>query len=120
MLKQVQHDGMEIAEAPSSRAKTRRWQVPALLFALVWLSCTWFGSWAFNPNSATRLLADFGAEVIRIEDRNRLDMPRRLPIYKGEVRTYGEEDLFYSYRRATHRSEADYGRHVSAIVLERI
>ncbi|HEY0621673.1 hypothetical protein [Sphingomonas sp.] len=35
----------------------RRWQVPALLFALVWLSCTWFGSWAFNPNSATRLLA---------------------------------------------------------------
>lgn len=35
----------------------RRWQVPALLFALVWFSCTWFGSWAFNPNSATRLLA---------------------------------------------------------------
>jgi 4-amino-4-deoxy-L-arabinose transferase-like glycosyltransferase len=34
-----------------------RWRVPALLFALVWLSCTWFGSWAFNPNSATRLLA---------------------------------------------------------------
>ncbi len=28
-----------------------------LLFALVWLSCIWFGSWAFNPNSATRLLA---------------------------------------------------------------
>ena len=38
---------------------------------------------------ATRLLADFGATVIRIEDRNRLDMPRRLPIYKGEARTYG-------------------------------
>jgi benzylsuccinate CoA-transferase BbsF subunit len=57
---------------------------------------------------ATRLLADFGAEVIRIEDRNRLDMPRRLPIYKGEVRTYGEEDpnpdpdkggLFNNYNR---------------------
>jgi crotonobetainyl-CoA:carnitine CoA-transferase CaiB-like acyl-CoA transferase len=43
---------------------------------------------------ATRLLADFGAEVIRIEDRNRLDMPRRLPLYKGgDVRSYGEEDL---------------------------
>jgi crotonobetainyl-CoA:carnitine CoA-transferase CaiB-like acyl-CoA transferase len=42
---------------------------------------------------ATRLLADFGAEVIRIEDRNRLDMPRRLPLYKdGGVRSYGEED----------------------------
>jgi YfiH family protein len=34
--------------------------------------------------------------------------------------TYAEEDLFFSYRRATHRSEADYGRHVSAIVLEHI
>ncbi|MDK2767709.1 MAG: hypothetical protein KYX69_08315 [Sphingomonas sp.] len=33
------------------------WHVPALLFALVWLSCIWFGSWAFNPNSATRILA---------------------------------------------------------------
>ncbi|WP_343521480.1 hypothetical protein [Sphingomonas sp.] len=41
---------------PTGEAR-RRWQVPALLFALVWLSCTWFGSWAFNPNSATRLLA---------------------------------------------------------------
>src|SRR5579864_1603362 len=42
---------------------------------------------------ATRLLADFGAEVIRIEDRNRLDMPRTLPIYKGGgARAYGEAD----------------------------
>jgi len=38
-------------------ASHRPWHVPALLFALVWLSCTWFGSWAFNPNSATRILA---------------------------------------------------------------
>src|SRR3954454_1755362 len=58
---------------------------------------------------ATRLLADFGAEVIKIEDRTRLDMPRRLPIYKdGAVRTFGEEDatpdpdkggLFNNYAR---------------------
>jgi YfiH family protein len=33
--------------------------------------------------------------------------------------TYAEEDLFYSYRRGTHRGEPDYGRHVSAIVLEK-
>ncbi len=33
--------------------------------------------------------------------------------------TYAEEALFYSYRRATHRGEADYGRHISAIVLEK-
>lgn len=32
--------------------------------------------------------------------------------------TYAEEDLFFSYRRSTHRAEPDYGRHVSAIVLE--
>lgn len=32
--------------------------------------------------------------------------------------TYAEEDLFYSYRRSTHRNEPDYGRQVSAIVLE--
>ncbi|MFU0507090.1 peptidoglycan editing factor PgeF [Pseudaminobacter sp. NGMCC 1.201702] len=34
--------------------------------------------------------------------------------------TYAEEDLFYSYRRSTHRKEADYGRQISAIVLEDI
>ena len=33
---------------------------------------------------------------------------------------HADEELFYSYRRATHRSEPDYGRHISAIVLEQI
>ena len=32
--------------------------------------------------------------------------------------TYAEEALFFSYRRATHRNEPDYGRLISAIVLE--
>jgi YfiH family protein len=32
--------------------------------------------------------------------------------------TYAEEENFYSYRRATHRGEPDYGRQISAIVLE--
>ncbi len=32
-------------------------RTPILLFALVWLSCAWFGSWPFNPNNATRLFA---------------------------------------------------------------
>lgn len=31
--------------------------------------------------------------------------------------TYSDEDRFYSYRRATHRQEKDYGRQISAIVL---
>ncbi len=41
---------------------------------------------------ATRLLADFGAEVIKIEDRTRIDTPRKLPLYKDEgARNFGEE-----------------------------
>lgn len=31
--------------------------------------------------------------------------------------TYGDEERFYSYRRNTHRGEADYGRLISAITL---
>lgn len=31
--------------------------------------------------------------------------------------TYGDEARFYSYRRATHRGEPDYGRQLSAIAL---
>jgi YfiH family protein len=34
--------------------------------------------------------------------------------------TYAEEELFFSYRRGTHRGEPDYGRQLSAIVLEEI
>ena len=47
--------------------------------------------WMGVGSVATRLLADFGAEVIKIEDRTRVDMPRRLPLYKNDVRSYGEE-----------------------------
>ena len=32
--------------------------------------------------------------------------------------TYESEEKFYSYRRTTHRGETDYGRLISAIVLE--
>lgn len=31
--------------------------------------------------------------------------------------TYAEEALFFSYRRTTHRGEADYGRQISAVCL---
>jgi YfiH family protein len=31
--------------------------------------------------------------------------------------TYADEARFFSYRRATHRGEPDYGRHISAIAL---
>lgn len=32
--------------------------------------------------------------------------------------TYEDEDSFFSFRRTTHREEKDYGRQISAIVLE--
>ncbi|WP_287978746.1 hypothetical protein [Sphingomonas sp.] len=31
--------------------------VRIVLFALVWFSCAWFGSWELNPNNATRMFA---------------------------------------------------------------
>jgi YfiH family protein len=31
--------------------------------------------------------------------------------------TYADSDRFYSYRRATHRGETDYGRHINAVAL---
>ena len=31
--------------------------------------------------------------------------------------TYADPERFFSYRRMTHRNEADYGRHINAIVL---
>jgi polyphenol oxidase len=31
--------------------------------------------------------------------------------------TYADETKFFSYRRTTHRGEADYGRHINAIAL---
>ncbi|HWM46508.1 MAG TPA: peptidoglycan editing factor PgeF [Xanthobacteraceae bacterium] len=33
------------------------------------------------------------------------------------VCTYADEKRFYSFRRATHRGEPDYGRHINAIML---
>jgi polyphenol oxidase len=73
------------------------------------------------------------------EDRNRFFIPSRraghwmfdLKAYIAEraaragvgrfedlgLDTYADEDRFFSYRRATHRGEPDYGRLVSAIVL---
>ncbi len=64
--------------------------------------------WMGVGSVATRMLADFGAEVIKIESRTRLDLPRRLPLYKNDSRSFGAEDpdpdpdkggLFNNYSR---------------------
>ena len=38
-------------------AARARGRLRGLIFALVWLSCAWFGSWEFNPNNSTRMFA---------------------------------------------------------------
>jgi len=50
--------------------------------------------------------------------RMRLENAGVLMIDDIGVDTYSD-DRFYSYRRSVHRNEADYGRHVHAIALER-
>lgn len=39
-------------------------------------------------------------------------------VHNSSIDTYANEDKFFSYRRTTHRNEADYGRGLSAIVLK--
>jgi hypothetical protein len=52
-----------------------------LLFALVWLSCVWFGSWALNPNNATRMYA--GMALVERGDA-RIDDFQALTIDKAQ------------------------------------
>lgn len=52
-----------------------------LLFALVWMSCVWFGSWALNPNNATRIYA--GMALVERGDA-RIDQYQALTIDKAE------------------------------------
>ncbi|MBS0478089.1 MAG: hypothetical protein JSR79_02175, partial [Proteobacteria bacterium] len=56
-------------------------RVRILLFGLVWLSCAWFGSWALNPNNATRMFA-----AIALVERGdaRIDEFRNLTIDRAE------------------------------------
>jgi crotonobetainyl-CoA:carnitine CoA-transferase CaiB-like acyl-CoA transferase len=83
--------------------------------------------WMGVGSVATRLLGDFGAEVIKIEDRIRIDTPRRLPLYKDEpARNFGEEvldadpnrgGLFNNYCRnklgVTINMRTEKGRHLA-------
>jgi polyphenol oxidase len=50
--------------------------------------------------------------------RRRLEQAGVLLVDDTGIDTYADE-RFFSYRRSVHRKEADYGRHVHAIVLER-
>ena len=49
--------------------------------------------------------------------RARLRAPASAQIEDLGLCTYAEPGAFFSFRRTTHRGEADYGRHVNAIAL---
>jgi hypothetical protein len=66
----------------------------------------------FVPGAGDRLQFDLEGYVVH----------RLIAAGIGEVEalnldTYADEGRFYSYRRATHRGEADYGRQLSAIAI---
>jgi purine-nucleoside/S-methyl-5'-thioadenosine phosphorylase / adenosine deaminase len=70
----------------------------------------------------TRFFAPSGRD-----DRSLFDLPgyivarlQRAGVSAASVNvcTYGDEERFFSFRRATHRGEKDYGRQLSVIVLE--
>jgi polyphenol oxidase len=84
-----------------------------------------------GPEFVTRFLAQdsrnsrFFAPSPR-EGHAMFDLPayNRMRLNRTEVQvhdlalcTYADEQRFYSYRRATHRKEADYGRLISAIAI---
>ena len=61
-------------------------------------------------------------------DKLMFDMPRAIKVHlegagirRPEILardTFAERDHFFSYRRATHNKEADYGRQISLIALK--
>jgi YfiH family protein len=85
-----------------------------------------------GPELADRLLADDAANArffapSRCEGHAMFDLPGYIGLRARDAGlvnfedlercTYAEPERFFSYRRATHRGESDYGRHINAIVL---
>ncbi|MGM0423063.1 MAG: peptidoglycan editing factor PgeF [Pseudomonadota bacterium] len=52
-----------------------------------------------------------------IEDRIKQRFPKIAHIFISPHDTYAEDTHFFSYRRATHREDPDYGRQMSVIAL---
>lgn len=61
--------------------RTSHRSLPVLLFALVWLSVAWFGSWAWNPNTAVRM---FAAAAIVEEHQPTIDRFAHLTIDRAQ------------------------------------
>ncbi len=75
-----------------------------------------FGQSMDTPNKSrydgTKQLFNFSAYV-----EFRLKRAGVQSIYLSQIDTYANETDYFSYRRATHRGEADYGRQISAISI---
>jgi copper oxidase (laccase) domain-containing protein len=61
---------------------------------------------------ADHVMFDLAGYIAARLRRNGIDL-----IADVERCTYGEPQVFFSYRGSTHRGEPDYGRHVNAIAL---
>jgi len=67
----------------------------------------------FRPSTRERhFMLDLAGYVVA-----RLAAARIGTIEDVDACTYQDAEKFFSYRRMTHRGEADYGRHINAIVL---
>lgn len=65
-----------------------------------------------RPAAGARARFDLPGYVL-----GRLETIGLAAVSSAHVSTYENESLFFSYRRATHRREPDYGRQISAIVV---
>jgi len=70
------------------------------------------GAFFRRPPQAARPFFDLPAYVLSRLEKCGLDT-----IENCTLCTYANSELLFSYRRATHRGERDYGRQISAIVL---
>jgi YfiH family protein len=67
----------------------------------------------FRPSQrADHALFDLGGYIVR-----RLQRAGVAEVEDLGLCTYADPQLFFSYRRSTHRHEPDYGRHINAIAL---
>jgi YfiH family protein len=67
----------------------------------------------FRPSTRERhFMFDLAGYVVA-----RLAAARVGTIEDVDACTYADAEKFFSYRRMTHRAEADYGRHINALVL---
>lgn len=84
-------------------------------------------SYEVGPEFPAPFLAQDPANAALFNDKSCFDLPAYLVRQLQDqgvnvsalgIDTYGNPDVYFSYRRKTHAGEADYGRHMSAICLK--